>query len=78
MSDRILVVYATRYGSTQEVAEKVAAALRENGFQVDVQPARQVQDVAVVNHDVKASPVARKVAGRLGVDLLAVSRIVLY
>lgn len=43
MSDKVLVVYATRYGSTQEVAERVAATLRENGLQVDVKPAREVR-----------------------------------
>ena len=43
MSDKVLVVYATRYGSTQEVAERVAETLRENGLQVDVKPARQVR-----------------------------------
>jgi menaquinone-dependent protoporphyrinogen oxidase len=45
MSDTILVVYATRYGSTQEVADKVAATLRESGLAVDVQPARQVRNL---------------------------------
>ncbi|MBN2004659.1 MAG: flavodoxin domain-containing protein [Anaerolineae bacterium] len=43
MSDLILVAYATRYGSTQEVAEKVAATLREGSLVVDVQSVRQVQ-----------------------------------
>ena len=43
MSDSILVVYATRYGSTQEVADKVAATLREGGLTVDVQPVKQVR-----------------------------------
>jgi menaquinone-dependent protoporphyrinogen oxidase len=43
MSDTILVTYASRYGSTQEVAERVAAMLRENDLQVDVKPARQVR-----------------------------------
>lgn len=46
MSDSILVVYATRYGSTQEVAEKVAATLRESGLAVDVYPAKQVRSLA--------------------------------
>jgi menaquinone-dependent protoporphyrinogen oxidase len=38
-----LVTYATRYGSTQEVAEAVAAALREAGHEVDLQPVRKVR-----------------------------------
>jgi menaquinone-dependent protoporphyrinogen oxidase len=43
MSASILVAYATRYGSTQEVAEAVAATLRERGLAVDIQPMRQVR-----------------------------------
>lgn len=43
MSDRVLVAYATRYGSTQEVAEAVAATLREGGLEVDIQPMREVR-----------------------------------
>ncbi len=43
MSDSILVAFATRYGSTQEVAEQIAATLREGGLTVDVQPVRQVR-----------------------------------
>jgi len=38
MSDSVLVGYATRSGSTKEVAEAVAAALREDGLHVDCQP----------------------------------------
>ncbi|NBD36056.1 MAG: hypothetical protein GVY30_08645 [Chloroflexi bacterium] len=34
MSDTMLVTYATRYGSTREVAERIAATLREEGFYV--------------------------------------------
>lgn len=43
MSASILVAYATRYGSTEEVAEAVAETLRENGFEVDVRPMREVR-----------------------------------
>ncbi len=43
MSDTILVVYATRYGSTREVAEKIVTMLMESGLKADVQPARQVR-----------------------------------
>jgi len=42
MSSLILAGYATRYGSTQEVAEAVAATLRECGLDVDIQPLRKV------------------------------------
>jgi menaquinone-dependent protoporphyrinogen oxidase len=38
----VLVGYATRYGSTQEVAEAVGATLRECGLGVDIQSLRQV------------------------------------
>ena len=43
MSDSILIAYATRSGSTQEVAEKIAATLRESGLTVGMQPVKQVQ-----------------------------------
>ena len=41
----VLVAYATKYGSTQEVAEAVAAALREHGADVEVRAAGDVSDV---------------------------------
>ena len=43
MPASVLVGYATRYGSTQEVAETVAATLRESGLTVDMQPVREVR-----------------------------------
>ena len=45
MSASVLLAYATRYGSTQEVAEAVAATLRERGLEVDLQPMRQVRTI---------------------------------
>jgi menaquinone-dependent protoporphyrinogen oxidase len=39
----VLVGYATRYGSTQEVAEAIAATLRECGLAVELQPLREVR-----------------------------------
>ena len=45
MNEKILVAYATSSGSTQEIAESVAATLREAGFAVDVQPARKVRSL---------------------------------
>ena len=42
MSNSVLVAYATRYGSTKEVAEAVTATLRECGLLVDIRPMREV------------------------------------
>ncbi|NLE26702.1 MAG: flavodoxin, partial [Clostridiaceae bacterium] len=36
MADRILVAYATRYGSTADVAEAIGDELRKAGETVDV------------------------------------------
>ena len=46
----VLVVYATRNGSTREVAEAVATALRDEQVDVTVSPARAVK-VPVGDHD---------------------------
>lgn len=43
MSSLVLVGYATRYGSTQEVAEAIAATLHEGGLEVDLRPLREVR-----------------------------------
>jgi menaquinone-dependent protoporphyrinogen oxidase len=39
---RVLVAYATKHGSTREVAERVAHVLRDRGLAVDVMPAAEV------------------------------------
>jgi len=46
MSSLVLVGYATRYGSTQEVAEAVGATLRECELEVDVRPLSDVRTLA--------------------------------
>jgi menaquinone-dependent protoporphyrinogen oxidase len=46
LSTSVLVGYATRYGSTQEAAGAVAAALREARLAVDIQPMREVRNLA--------------------------------
>ncbi|HYM84769.1 MAG TPA: flavodoxin domain-containing protein [Candidatus Dormibacteraeota bacterium] len=42
---RALVVHASRYGSTAEIAEAVGAALRDLGIAADVVPAAEVAEV---------------------------------
>ena len=39
----VLLAYATRYGSTQEVAETIAATLRQAGLEVELQPMQEVK-----------------------------------
>ena len=46
MENKILVAYASKYGSTQEVADVVATTLREKGLVVDLQPVRKVRSLA--------------------------------
>jgi menaquinone-dependent protoporphyrinogen oxidase len=41
----ILLAYASRFGSTQEVAETIAAALREGDLEVDLQPMQEVKSL---------------------------------
>jgi menaquinone-dependent protoporphyrinogen oxidase len=43
MTGRMLVAYGTKHGSTIEVAEAIAAALRDCGDEVDVGPAADVR-----------------------------------
>lgn len=43
MAKSVLVTYASRYGSTREVAEAIAATLREEGLEIAVQPMAAVR-----------------------------------
>ena len=56
MSTSILVTFASSYGSTQEVAEVVAATLREQGVEVDLRPIREVRTLAGYNAVVLGAP----------------------
>lgn len=45
MTYRILVAYASKYGSTIEIAQKIGEVLTEAGLQVNVLPVEKVTDV---------------------------------
>jgi len=45
MTTSVLVAYATRYGSTQQVAEAIAAALGESGLTVELKLLREVRSL---------------------------------
>jgi len=44
MEKRVLVAYATKYGATAEIAEKIGQVLCQAGLQADVLPADRVAD----------------------------------
>jgi menaquinone-dependent protoporphyrinogen oxidase len=46
MSNKILVAYASRAGSTAGVAEAIGQTLAESGAQVEVRPMKDVEDLA--------------------------------
>lgn len=43
MTTRILVAYATKYGSTQQVAETITTILREQGLDGEIRPMHEVR-----------------------------------
>ncbi len=46
MTDKILITYASRAGSTSGVAEAIGKTLANNGMQADVLPMQEVEDLA--------------------------------
>lgn len=46
MDQPVLIAYATKYGATREIAERIGASLQEAGLTVRVAPADQVEDLA--------------------------------
>jgi menaquinone-dependent protoporphyrinogen oxidase len=57
MSDKILVTYASRTGSTAGVAEAIGKTLSENGVQVEVRPMGDVKDLALYRAVVAGSAI---------------------
>ena len=60
MSNKILVAYASRTGSTAEVAEAIGQTLAESGAQVDVLPVQDIKDLAPYRAVVAGSAIQGK------------------
>lgn len=45
MDKSILVTYASKYGATKEIAEKIGEVLRQEGLQTDILPVDNVRDL---------------------------------
>ncbi len=45
MDKKILITYASKYGATREIAEKINAVLQQAGVQTDISPVDLVQDL---------------------------------
>lgn len=56
MSGSVLVGYASRYGSTREAAEAVAATLRETGLAAESRPMRDVRSLTEYSAVVLGAP----------------------
>jgi menaquinone-dependent protoporphyrinogen oxidase len=57
MSDKILVTYASRAGSTAGVAEAIADTLIKGGAEMDLRPMQEVTDVALYRAVVAGSAI---------------------
>lgn len=45
MNQKVLVAYASKYGATKEIAEKIGLVLKEAGLDADVLPAGRVENM---------------------------------
>ena len=52
----LLIAYATRHGSTQEVAEAIAAELRGVGYDLDLRSLDEIQDLSAYEAVVLGAP----------------------
>jgi menaquinone-dependent protoporphyrinogen oxidase len=53
---KILIAYASKHGSTQQVADVVAAALEPSGVEVEVRPVHAVEDPGAYDAVVLGAP----------------------
>lgn len=59
MNKRILVTYASRAGSTAEIAESICKTLRQNGAQVDLLPMQDVKNISSYSAAVVGSAIQK-------------------
>ncbi|MGD1996562.1 MAG: flavodoxin domain-containing protein [Anaerolineae bacterium] len=57
MDAQMLVAYATKYGATEEIAERIGQVLRQAGLRTDVLPADRVSDLTAYKAVVLGSAV---------------------
>ncbi len=57
MKTNVLVAHASKYGSTQEVAEAVAATLRDHGFEVDLRHVGKIRQLNGYRAAVLGAPI---------------------
>ena len=57
MDKQVLVTYATKYGGTAEIADKIGQVLRQAGLYTDVHPVEQVSDLSAYRAVVLGSAV---------------------
>jgi len=59
MSSKVLIAFATNYGSTREVAETIAATLRDRGLVVDILPFREIRALTGYSAIAMGAPLVR-------------------
>ncbi len=57
MNERILIAYASKCGSTGEVAEAIGQELSQSGALVDVCPAKDVTEISPYDAVMVGSPI---------------------
>lgn len=59
MQEKILIAYASRYGSTAEIAREMAKAYENRGMGVDICPVDRVKDISVYKNIIVGSAIQK-------------------